>query len=360
MPTSRCRTAVLLVAVTGCSTTPSTPRALATTDASDGPVASGRDASPADGPADATLDVPTSTSDSRAPGAADAPPSSDAAAEVGSDGPADAGADTSSTTGDAGQDGGAPDAAVAGYTLTWSDEFDGPDGSPPDPTKWVHDLGGGGWGNQELEYYTSSLGNAQQLGGNLVITATPSGAAPLGCWYGPCQYTSARLKTEGLFTQAYGRFEARAKMPTGKGLWPAFWMLGADIATVGWPACGEIDILETIGTDIGTNHGSLHAPGYDPTGTSSLGSGQSFADAFHTFAAEWDPGEVRFYVDDQLYETQVQGALDGGTWTFDQPFFLLLNVAVGGAWPGSPDTTTTFPQTLLVDWVRVYQRATPL
>jgi beta-glucanase (GH16 family) len=263
-----------------------------------------------------------------------------------------------STPSEGGNPADAPDeSAVPGYTLTWSDEFDGADGSAPDPSKWTYDIGGSGWGNNEREYYTSTLANSQQQGGNLIITATPDGASSLSCWYGTCLYTSARLKTQGLFAQAYGRFEARAQMPFGKGLWPAFWMLGSDISTVNWPACGEIDILETIGTDVSTNHGSLHAPGYNPTGTYPLPDGGTYAEAFHTFAIEWEPGEIRFYVDDQLYETRDQsGVPDGGTWEFDTPFFIILNVAVGGNWPGDPDSTTTFPQTLKVDWVRVYQK----
>jgi beta-glucanase (GH16 family) len=249
------------------------------------------------------------------------------------------------------------DRAIPGWTLTWSDEFNGPDGSAVDPTKWTHDVGGTGWGNQEREYYTDGSQNAVQQGGDLVITATPQGASQYTCWYGACRYTSARLKTEGLFSQAYGRFEARARMPYGKGLWPAFWMLGENIGQVGWPVCGEIDILETVGTDISTNHGSLHAPGYNPTGTFPLPGGAKYSDAFHTFAVEWEPGTVRFYVDDTLYETQDEASLEAGTWEFDHPFFLLLNVAVGGMWPGDPDGTTVFPQTLEVDWVRVYEKS---
>jgi beta-glucanase (GH16 family) len=247
--------------------------------------------------------------------------------------------------------------AIPGWTLTWSDEFNGPDGSAVDPTKWKHDVGGTGWGNDELEYYTNATQNAVVEGGNLVITATNQGASQYTCSYGTCQYTSARLLTQGLFAQQYGRFEARAQMPTGKGLWPAIWMLGDNIDTVNWPTCGEIDFMETIGTDISTNHGSLHMPAsYGPTGTYTLPDAASFADAFHTFAIEWEPGTVAFYVDDQLYETQNSTVPAGDTWEFDHPFFLLINVAVGGQWPGSPDSTTTFPQTLKVDWVRVYQK----
>jgi len=251
-----------------------------------------------------------------------------------------------------------PDALLAGWTLTWSDEFDGPDGSAVDPTKWKHDVGGSGWGNNELEYYTDGTQNAVVQGGYLVVTATTAGASQYTCSYGTCKYTSARLLTEGLFSQQYGRFEARAQMPTGKGLWPAIWALGGDISTVSWPACGEIDFMETIGTDITTNHGSLHMPAsYGPTGTYTLPGGASFADAFHTFAIEWEPGTIQFYVDDNLYETQTRASVPAGdTWEFEQPFFLLINVAVGGAWPGTPDATTVFPQTLKVDYVRVYQK----
>jgi beta-glucanase (GH16 family) len=266
-------------------------------------------------------------------------------------------ATTHDATPDAGVGDGPEDSAIPGWTLTWSDEFNGADGSPVDPTKWTHDVGGGGWGNQEREYYTDGAQNAVQQGGNLVITATSQGASQYSCWYGTCLYTSARLLTKGLFSQAYGRFETRAQMPFGKGLWPAFWMLGANIDQVNWPTCGEIDILETIGTDITTNHGSLHAPGFNPTGTYALPNGAKYSDAFHTFAIEWEPGTVRFYVDDQLFETRTSANVGaGGTWEFDHAFFLLLNVAVGGTWPGDPDSTTTFPQTLKVDWVRVYAK----
>ena len=266
---------------------------------------------------------------------------------------ADAGtSDASSSIADA-----ADDAALPGWTLTWSDEFDGPDGSVADPSKWTHDVGGTGWGNQEREYYTDAGQNAVQQGGDLVVTATPDGASKYTCWYGTCLYTSARLKTQGLFAQQYGRFETRANLPFGQGLLPAIWMLGANIDTVNWPACGEVDILETIGTDITENHGSLHAPSYDPTAKYTLPGGAKLSDDFHTFAIQWQPGSVAFYVDDQLYETQTSAKTPaGGTWEFEHPFFLIVNVAVGGTWPGDPDTTTTFPQTLVVDWIRVYSK----
>jgi beta-glucanase (GH16 family) len=175
-------------------------------------------------------------------------------------------------------------------------------------------------------------------------------------------YTSARMKTQGLFNQAYGRFEARIKIPAGQGMWPAFWMLGKDISSIGWPKCGEIDIMENIGKEPGTVHGSLHGPSTssrtsDLSAPFSLPAGQNFADDFHLYAVEWEPGTVRFYVDSNLYATFTQSQWPaGGTWVFDHPFFLILNVAVGGDWPGSPDPNTVFPQQMLVDYVRVYTK----
>ena len=175
-------------------------------------------------------------------------------------------------------------------------------------------------------------------------------------------YTSARMKTQGLFSQAYGRFEARIKIPAGQGMWPAFWMLGNNISSIGWPKCGEIDIMENIGKEPGTVHGSLHgpsttAPTSDASAPFSLPAGQNFAADFHLYAVEWEPGTVRFYVDSNLYGTFNQSQWPaGGTWTFDHPFFLILNVAVGGDWPGPPDASTVFPQQMLVDYVRVYRK----
>ncbi|HKW62985.1 MAG TPA: glycoside hydrolase family 16 protein [Candidatus Acidoferrum sp.] len=249
-----------------------------------------------------------------------------------------------------------------GWTLVWSDEFNGPDGSAPDSSKWTYDLGGKGWGNNELECYTNRLQNAQIQGGHLAITALQE-SAPFACSDGSANnYTSARLKTQGLFSQAYGRFEASIKIPKGQGMWPAFWMLGNDISSVGWPACGETDIMENIGKEPGTVHGSLHGPSTtsrtsDATAPFSLPAGQNFADAFHLYAVEWEPGVVRFYVDTSLYTTFTQSQWPtGGTWVFDHPFFVILNVAVGGTWPGSPDSSTQFPQQMLVDYVRVYSK----
>jgi beta-glucanase (GH16 family) len=248
----------------------------------------------------------------------------------------------------------------SGWTLVWSDEFDGVNGSTPNSSKWTYDLGGGGWGNQELETYTNRAVNAQIQNGNLVITAqreTFTGSDGV-----TRDYTSARIKTQALFSQAYGRFEARIKIPRGQGIWPAFWMLGSDFPTAGWPRCGEIDVMENIGREPGIVHGSLHGPGSsattsDLTSSFALPAGQNFADDFHVYAVEWEPDTVRFYVDATNYATFTRTQWpQSGQWVFDHPFFLILNVAVGGVWPGSPDSTTQFPQQMLVDYVRVSQK----
>ncbi len=249
---------------------------------------------------------------------------------------------------------------TSAFTLVWSDEFSSANGSAPDSTKWTYDIGGGGWGNQELEYYTSRPQNVQIQNGNLVITALQENYT--GTDGIARNYTSARLKTQNLFAQAYGRFEARIKIPRGQGIWPAFWMLGSDITQNGWPKCGEIDIMENIGREPGIIHGSLHgpssvAPTSDRTSTIFLPAGQNYADDFHVYAIEWEPGAVRYYVDSNNYATftRVQWPA-GGQWVFDHPFFILLNLAVGGSWPGSPDASTQFRQQMLVDYVRVYSK----
>jgi beta-glucanase (GH16 family) len=237
------------------------------------------------------------------------------------------------------------------WTLTWSDEFNGPNGAPPDPAKWIAETGANRWGNHELEYYTSRRRNVRQENGDLVIEAfKESFTGPKGV---RSNYTSAR------FSQKYGRFEARIKLPTGRGLWPAFWLLGDNFKTAGWPRCGEIDIMENIGSEPAINHGSMHGPGYSGanplTGIYTLPSGR-FSDAFHIFAVEWEPARVRFYVDGNLYETRTPSDIPGKQWVFDHPFLVILNVAVGGNMPGYPDASTVLPQRMLVDYVRVYSR----
>jgi beta-glucanase (GH16 family) len=242
----------------------------------------------------------------------------------------------------------------SGWRLVWSDEFKGPPNSPPSPDKWTYDLGSG-WGNGELEVYTDSIRNAYQDGhGHLVIKALRSASGG---------YTSARLKTWKKFAVEYGRIEARIKIPYGQGLWPAFWMLGANIQDpgVGWPQCGEVDIMENIGREPGIIHGTIHGPGY--SGAHGIGkpyelpAGERFALNFHLFSVDWEPAAIRFAVDRHVYHVVTPANLPAGAhWVYDHPFFLLLNVAVGGNWPGVPDSTTKFPQKMLVDYVRVYQR----
>lgn len=235
----------------------------------------------------------------------------------------------------------------------WSDEFNAPAGTSPDPAKWTYDLGAGGWGNRELETYTDRSANMFEDGaGHLVIRALKTAAG---------DYTSARIKTLGKFSIQYGKIEARIKMPHGQGIWPAFWMLGVDINSAGWPQCGEIDIMENIGKEPSTVHGTIHGPGY--SGAAGIGApyddkaGQPFADAFHVFAVEWSPGSIEFLVDRYSYlKITPERIPSGAKWVYDHPFFLLLNVAVGGSWPGYPDATSKFPQEMTVDWVRVWQR----
>jgi len=244
------------------------------------------------------------------------------------------------------------------WVLTWSDEFNGPDGAAPDPAKWIVESGGNGWGNNELEYYTARNRNVRQENGKLVIEVFKERFT--GTDGVQRDYTSARLKTQGRFSQRYGRFEARIQIPSGQGVWPAFWLLGDDFSTSGWPKCGEIDIMESIGSEADSIHGSLHGPGY--SGSNPLTSAYTlprgrFSDSFHVFAVEWEPKVVRFFVDDKLYATKTPTDIPAGKqWVYDHPFFVLLDLAVGGNFPGSPRESTVFPQRMLVDYVRVYSR----
>jgi beta-glucanase (GH16 family) len=254
------------------------------------------------------------------------------------------------------------DTAPQNWTLAWSDEFDGPAGAKIDSSKWVAETGGHGWGNQERQYYTARPENVALDGsGHLVITARAEPQdSPYQCWYGTCRYSSARIKTQGKFEPMYGRIEARIRIPRTQGIWPAFWMLGANIDQVGWPQCGEIDVMENIGREPSTVHGTIHGRGYSGAngigGAHTLTSG-AFADDYHIFAVEWAPGEIRWFVDDTQYRRTTPADLPARTtWVFEHAFFLLLNVAVGGAWPGDPDASTLLPQQMLVDYVRVYRR----
>jgi beta-glucanase (GH16 family) len=245
------------------------------------------------------------------------------------------------------------------WTLTWSDEFNGPDGTSPDPAKWKFDTGGGGWGNKELESYTARPENVVERGGNLVLSEVKEDYTGADGIARP--YTSGRIETKGLFAQAYGRIEARMKLPVGKGIWPAFWMLGDADPQVNWPAMGEIDIMEAIG-DPHTIYSTLHGPGYSGSNGISkkfpLPNGTAIDNGFHVYAVEWAPNDLKFYFDGDLIAERTPADLPrGATWVYEHPFFVILNVAVGGAWPGNPDETTPFPQQMLVDYVRVYRAA---
>jgi beta-glucanase (GH16 family) len=243
-------------------------------------------------------------------------------------------------------------------TPSWQDEFNQPVGSAPDPTKWVYDLGDNGWGNKELQSYTDTRENSFIVadpeatdGRALVIKAIRSDTGA---------YTSARLKTHGKFATGPARIEARLKLPKGQGIWPAFWMLGNNIKEVPWPTCGEIDIMEMIGHQPGTLYGTLHGPGYSAakglTKSIELPDGATFGDAYHVFAVDWKPDRIDWLLDGKIFHTQTPETLPAGTkWVFDEPpFFILLNLAVGGLWPGYPDATTQFPQEYRIDYVRVY------
>lgn len=237
------------------------------------------------------------------------------------------------------------------YELVWSDEFTGDSGSSVDPDKWAYDIGTGvnGWGNNELQRYTNKPENVALDGkGNLVIRALKKSAGV---------YTSARIKTEGLFTHKYGRIEARIKTPAGQGMWPAFWMLGENINTVGWPKCGEIDIMEQRGLYPFITHGSLHGPGYSGgsaiTKSYRLDEG-NFTDEFYVYAVEWGVDYIDFYLNGTLYNS-VKSETVSANWVYNQPFFILLNVAVGGTFVGSPNDNTPFPGSMYVDYVRVYK-----
>ena len=245
--------------------------------------------------------------------------------------------------------------ALKPLALVWQDEFDGPAGQPPDTTtKWRYDVGTN-WGNFQLEYDTNRPENVS-LDGNGHLTIVAREEAYLGR-----AYTSGRINTSGYFQQTRGRFEARMRLPSGQGLWPAFWLLGADLGTVGWPTCGELDIMEYRGQEPNIVHGSLHGPGY--SGGSALTSAfelpeGAFDTGFHVFAVDWAADRITWLVDGIAYKSVTPADLPAGTrWVFDHPFFIILNVAVGGNYVGGPGPGTSFPQTMTVDYVRVYAEA---
>ncbi|MEJ2858465.1 MULTISPECIES: family 16 glycosylhydrolase [unclassified Saccharothrix] len=243
----------------------------------------------------------------------------------------------------------------APLAVTFADEFNGPAGTRVDAGKWNTEVGDNGGNNREHQYYTTSASNAALDGaGNLVITARKENPANYNCWYGRCLYTSARINTSAKFTTTYGRVEARMKMPRGKGIWPAFWMLGQDIGSVGWPNSGEIDIMEFLGHQQNTVYGTIHGPGYSGAGGIGMAyNGPNFADGFHTFAIDWTPQGIAWSVDGYVYQRRTPADLGGKQWVFNKPFFIILNLAVGGEWPGYPDASTVFPQQFVIDYVRV-------
>ena len=235
-------------------------------------------------------------------------------------------------------------------TIVWEDDFPGPAGQIANPTNWTFDVGED-WGNAQLEYDTDRATNASLDGnGNLVITARRE-------TYRGRQYTSARLKTLGLRSFKYGRVEGRMKLPRGRGLWPAFWMLGTDFPSVGWPQTGEIDIMEYRGQEPSTVIGSLHGPGYSGGAARTKSKTLTLArldNDFHVYAVEWTPEQIEHSIDGTVYFTTRRTDVNG-PWVFDKPFFIILNVAVGGNFVGAPDAITTFPQQMVIDWIRVYE-----
>ncbi|MGC9357253.1 MAG: carbohydrate binding domain-containing protein, partial [Anaerolineae bacterium] len=252
------------------------------------------------------------------------------------------------------------------WVLAWSQEFDDAAGTAPDSNVWTHEIGDGalndiiGWGNSELQYYTDSTDNAATDGaGNLQITISEvnTETTDLVCHYGPCEYTSARLISADKVEFAYGKIEARVKVPDGAGLWPAFWMLGTDIGDVGWPQCGEIDIMEYVGKAPNEVFGTLHGPGY--SGGNGFGDiydfGYPVADDYHTFTIEWAPDEIHWYVDGINFHNATPADVAPNEWVYNHPFYIILNLAIGGNFGGPVDPSLTFPREMLVDYVRVYQ-----
>ncbi len=258
----------------------------------------------------------------------------------------------------------APDPGPSGWSLAWADEFDDPAGTPPNPANWAYEIGDttpdgkNGWGNEELQYYTDDPGNAQTDGtGNLVITLDEADGSQ-ECYYGPCEYESARLITQNKAEFAYGRIESRIQVPTGgDGLWPAFWSLGTDITYNPWPGAGEIDVMEYVSRVPNEIFGTIHGPGYN--GGGAFGDIYDFSpnrvdEQYHTFVVEWQPNLIKWYVDGIQYH-QAEPADVPGPWVFEKPFFLLLNFAIGGNFGGAIDPANTYPQEYFVDYVRVYQ-----
>jgi len=249
------------------------------------------------------------------------------------------------------------------YRLTWSDEFDGAPGALAGSGTWQAETGGSGWGNQELQYYTDEPVNAALDGaGNLALVVRRVNPDLARRRYGGCEYTSARLISRDRVSFRYGLIQARIKIPRARGIWPAFWMLGQDIGQSGWPGCGEIDVMEHFGTGPATVHGTVHGPGYSGRGgiSASCAVGPSLGRDFHVYSVAWDSGKIFWYVNDELYHAVTPADLNGKPWVFDHDFFLLINIAVGGTASVPPGKSATFPQTMLIDYIRVYEPAARL
>ena len=246
---------------------------------------------------------------------------------------------------------------IEGWNIVWQDEFDK---DSLDLTKWSREIGGHGWGNNELQFYTDSDSNSYVENGNLILKAqvVPQG---IGSSRGLRYYSSARLRTYGKGDWKYGRIEVKAKVASGQGIWPAIWMLPTDWLFGGWPSSGEIDIMEHVGYDLGVVHGSVHTEAYNHKINTQRSSARKIANVdteFHVYSIIWDKDKISFFIDDVqyfLFENDQQGNYK--TWPFDQRFHLLINIAVGGDWPGNPDNSTNFPRKMLVDYVRVYEKS---
>jgi beta-glucanase (GH16 family) len=236
-----------------------------------------------------------------------------------------------------------------GWELVWHDEFDGDE---INEENWTYDIGAGGWGNGESQYYTDRPENARIEDGFLVIEARQER-------FMESYYTSARLKSQGLQEFQYGRIEARLRVPVGRGLWPAFWMLGSNFSEVGWPNSGEIDIMEYIGREPDLIFGTIHGPGYSGALGLSHWNRQDYdiADEFHTYGIEWDEDQITWFYDGEEYGSYSRSDVGERDWPFDQPFFFILNLALGGTLPGPIGLDTVFPTQYLVDYVRVFQRS---
>ena len=246
---------------------------------------------------------------------------------------------------------------IEGWNIVWQDEFDK---DSLDLTKWSREIGGHGWGNNELQFYTDSDSNSYVENGNLTLKAqvVPQG---IGSSKGLRYYSSARLRTYGKGDWKYGRIEVKAKVASGQGIWPAIWMLPTDWLFGGWPSSGEIYIMEHVGYDLGVVHGSVHTEAYNHKINTQRSSARKIANVdteFHVYSIIWDKDKISFFIDDVqyfLFENDQQGNYK--TWPFDQRFHLLINIAVGGDWPGNPDNSTNFPRKMLVDYVRVYEKS---